>query len=367
MPYGTVNADIIQSSVSGVSLGAGNASIMKNRIINGAMLVSQRGTSFSVDGANIYSLDRWMVEDATDGAFSVTQSSDAPTGFINSLLVTVTTADASIGATQLALVRQRIEGLNATDMAWGTASAKTVTLSFWVKSSLTGTFGGTILNSAANRSYPYTYTISAANTWEQKSITIAGDTTGTWLYTNGIFAQVDFSMAAGSTYTGTPNTWSGNLYLGATGQTQVMSTLNATWQVTGVQLEVGSSATGFEYRQYQQELALCQRYLPYFTGATAIGAGTIRTTTVGALSVQFPVSTRTAPTGLVTNATNINNLASLAYGGSDSGNMIPSFSSASINSANVLFSNSGAAMTVGQGAQGFLIGAGYFYFTGCEL
>ena len=256
---GTTMASVTST---GFNIGGAVASgyTMKNRIINGDMQISQRGTSFTVDGAQIYSLDRWQVEDATDGVFTVTQSSDAPDGFINSLLVTVTTADASIGASQLALVRQRIEGLNATDLAWGTANAKKVTLSFWVISSLTGTFGGTILNSAANRSYPYTYTISSANTWEKKSITIAGDTTGTWLYDNNTFAQVDFSMAAGSTYLGTANTWSGTAYLGVTGQTQIMSTLNATWQITGVQLERGSQATSFEWLPYGTELALCQRY-----------------------------------------------------------------------------------------------------------
>jgi hypothetical protein len=273
--------------------------VLKNRIINGAMQISQRGTSFTVDGVNTYSLDRWQVEDGTDGVFTVAQSSDAPSGFINSLLVTVTTADASIGATQVALVRQRIEGLNATDLAWGTANAQTVTLSFWVKSSLTGTFGGAILNSAANRSYPYTYTISSANTWEKKSITIAGDTSGTWLYDNGIFAQVDFSMAAGSTYLGTANAWAGTLYLGATGQTQIMSTLSATWRVTGVQFEIGTSATPFERRLYNQELANCQRYFLKLGGDslyTPYGTGNNYSTVGGTMMVNYPVSMRTSPT-----------------------------------------------------------------------
>jgi hypothetical protein len=260
MPVSISGTNGVTFPDSSLQTAAASPYVLKNRIINGAMQISQRGTSFTVDGVNTYSLDRWQVEDATDGVFTVTQSSDAPNGFVNSLLVTVTTADASIGATQVALVRQRIEGLNATDLAWGTANAQTVTLSFWVKSSLTGTFGGAILNSAANRSYPYTYTISSANTWEKKSITIAGDTSGTWLYDNGIFAQVDFSMAAGSTYLGTANAWAGTLYLGATGQTQIMSTLSATWRVTGVQFEIGSTATPFERRLYGQELANCQRY-----------------------------------------------------------------------------------------------------------
>jgi hypothetical protein len=287
--------------------------IGRNRIINGNMQISQRGTSFTVDGVNTYSLDRWQVEDATDGVFTVTQSSDAPSGFVNSLLVTVTTADASIGASQYALVRQRIEGLNATDLGWGTASAQTVTLSFWVKSSLTGTFGGVILNSAANRSYPYTYTISSANTWEKKSITIPGDTTGTWLTTNGIFAQVDFNMAAGSTYLGTANAWSGNTYLGATGQTQIMSTLNATWYVTGVQLEIGTTATPFERRLYGQELINCQRYYQQYDASenSAAGgglAGVCGSTSIAVVTGILPVEMRTTP------SFNFNNLV-INYGG----------------------------------------------------
>jgi len=277
--------------------------VLKNRIINGDMQISQRGTSFTVDGVNTYSLDRWQVEDATDGVFTVDQSSDAPSGFVNSLLVTVTTADASIGATQVALVRQRIEGLNATDLGWGTASAQTVTLSFWVKSSLTGTFGGAILNSAANRSYPYTYTISVANTWEKKSITIAGDTSGTWLYDNGIFAQVDFSMAAGSTYLGTANAWAGTLYLGATGQTQIMSTLNATWRVTGVQFEIGTSATPFERRLYGQELALCQRY--YQDGTLRMRGYNTAGNSIGA-SMLFNTAMRASPTVTISGGNSIN-------------------------------------------------------------
>lgn len=260
MAYGTVNADVIQSSVANTSLGAGNASIMKNRIINGAMVVAQRTTS-AVTTDDSYPVDRMNIAFSTDGAFSAIQSSTAPAGFTNSLLWTTTTADASLSATQRALIIQNIEGYNVGDLAFGTADAKTVTLSFWVRSSLTGTFGGSLANSAQNRSYPFTYTISSANTWEQKSITIAGDTTGTWLTTNGLGLRVRFSMGVGSSYLGTAGSWAGADYRGATGETNVMGTLNATWYVTGVQLEVGSSATGYEYRQYGTELQLCQRYL----------------------------------------------------------------------------------------------------------
>ena len=165
----------------------------KNRIINGAMMIDQRNAWASVSfasGVNTYALDRWYVDNATDGAFTIEQVEDAPAGFYQSTKLTVTTADASIGATQDAVIQQRIEGLNVTDLNFGTASAATVTLSFWVKSSLTGVFGGSLMNSAYNRSYPFSFTINSANTWEQKSITIAGDTSGTWLTTNGIGFQL---------------------------------------------------------------------------------------------------------------------------------------------------------------------------------
>jgi hypothetical protein len=154
-----------------------------------------------------------------------------------------------------------VEGFNFADMAWGTASAKTVTLSFWVYSSLTGTFGGVLNNSAGNRSYPFTYTISTANTWEQKTITVAGDTSGTWIgATNGIGLMVRFGLGVGTTYSGTAGSWSGSTFFSATGATSVVGTSGATFYITGVQLEKGSTATSFDYRSYGTELALCQRY-----------------------------------------------------------------------------------------------------------
>jgi hypothetical protein len=260
MAYGTVNADVIQSSVSGVSLGAGNATSFKNRIINGAMVIDQRNAGALVSPANGYTLDRWYAQQSTDGTFSVQQSSTVPAGFKNSLLVTVTSADASIGATQYARLFQCIEGLNVSDLNWGSASAATVTLSFWVRASVTGTYGGSVGNSAADRTYPFTYTINAANTFEQKSITIAGDQSGTWLTTNGIGIFLQLAFAAGSTLSGTSGAWAGANYLSATGATNLMATNGATFYITGVQLEVGSSATGFDYRPYGTELSLCQRY-----------------------------------------------------------------------------------------------------------
>jgi len=271
-----------------------NNTTFRNRIINGAMVIDQRnaGASVSVDGAEVYTLDRWKAIDGSDGVFSVQQDSSAPAGFNNSLKVTITTADASIGATQYAMVRQTIEGFNFADFGFGTANAKTVTISFWVRSSLTGTFGGCLWNSngGSPRCYPYTYTISSANTWEQKSVTIAGDTTGTWIgATSGASAVVDFTLAMGSTYSGPAGAWAGSLYLGATGATQVISTNGATFYITGVQLEAGSTASPFEYRSYGTELALCQRYC---FRATLYDLGRVQDATYTFGGIRFPVTMR---------------------------------------------------------------------------
>jgi hypothetical protein len=269
MSYGQVNADIIGTSVAGSNLGAGNASTLKNRIINGAMIVNQRagGTVTIPATTDTYTLDRWKCYASQASKYTVQQSSTAPAGFINSALITSSSAY-SVGAGEEFDFIQVVEGLNCTDLAWGTANAKTVTLSAWVYSSLTGTFGGSLRNSAANRSYPFSYTISSANTWTQISVTIAGDTSGTWLTTSGAGIYVNFSMGAGSSMSATAGTWASGNYTSATGATSVVGTNGATFYITGVQLEVGSSATGFEYRQYGTELQLCQRY--YWQNSTLI-------------------------------------------------------------------------------------------------
>ena len=285
-------------------LGQGNASTMKNRIINGAMVIDQRNAGASVtpttDGQ--YTLDRWGASISQTSKFSVQQNAGSvtpPIGFTNYLGATSLSAY-SVLTNDYFLFQQKIEGYNVSDLGWGTANAKTVTLSFQVYSSLTGTFGGSLSNSAINRSYPFSYTVSSANTWEQKSITIAGDTSGTWLTTNGIGLRVILSLGAGSGQSGTAGSWAGAQYLSATGATSVVGTSGATFYITGVQLEVGSSATGFEYRQYQQELALCQRYaLPVFGSFTGFSNGT----TVVDCSMTFPVPMRTAPTAGSSSAT----------------------------------------------------------------
>jgi len=276
------------------SLNGGALSGARNRIINGDMRIDQRnaGASASLTSSQTYFLDRWFAVEDTDGTMTIQQSSTAPTGFQNSAILTTGTADASLGSTQLAYVAQKPEGFNVADFDWGTANAKTVTLSFWVRSSLTGTFGGAISNSAFDRSYPFTYSVSAANTWEQKSVVIAGDTSGTWPKTNGIGMHIFWGLGVGSTYSGTAGSWAGTGYISATGATSVIGTAGATFYITGVQLEAGSVATPFERRSYGQELALCQRY--YESGRS--WAGSRSGDNVALMLISFKQTKRTSPT-----------------------------------------------------------------------
>ena len=268
--------------------------MFRNRIINGAMVINQRATSVTITNADTYSVDRFFgTGQAADGVFTLQQSTTAPTGFNNSLLATVTTADSSIGASQYYLFIHRIEGYNIADLGWGTANAKTVTLSFWVRSSVTGTFGGSLRNSAADRSYPYSYTISAANTWEQKTITITGDTSGTWLTDNGIGISIAWSLGDGSSRLNTAGAWVAGSYSGATGQTNLIATNGATFYITGVQLEKGSTATSFDYRPYGTELVLCQRY--FYAEATYNISCSTGINASQYLTIKHPVSMRSTP------------------------------------------------------------------------
>ena len=287
----TPTIDKINTSVANTSLGAGNASIMKNRIINGAMVIDQRNAGASVTPVNAgYTLDRWFFSLSQASKLTCQQNAGSvtpPVGFTNYLGVTSSSAY-SVGASELFVLRQNIEGFNVADLGWGTANAKTITVSFWVRSSLTGTFGGTFRNSAGNRFYPFSYTITTANTWEYETITIAGDTSGTWATNNTSGIELFFSLGSGSTVSGTAGSWGSTVYYSATGATSVVGTSGATFYITGVQLEVGTSATGFEYRQYQQELALCQRYYARFN---ALASTTAR---VGTNSLPVPM--RASPT-----------------------------------------------------------------------
>jgi hypothetical protein len=275
----------------------------RNRLINGSMVIDQRNAGASVTPNSSYTLDRWRSYNTQTSKFTVQQNAGSvtpPVRFKNYLGVTSSSAY-SVTSSDYFGMFQPIEGFNFADMDWGTANAKTVTLSFWVRSSLTGAFGGALGNAAFDRSYPFTYTISAANTWEYKTITIAGDTTGTWVgATNGVGVYVIFALGAGSTVSSTAGAWASGFFVSATGATSVVGTNGATLYITGVQLEVGSVATPFERRPYGTELALCQRYYWKITGSTNVpfGSGFNSATTQNEIVTFFPVEMRTAPTAL---------------------------------------------------------------------
>ena len=303
MYNGSITANAVTPSVN-----------MKNRIINGACVIDQRNAGASTTAAdNVYTLDRWQAGSSASSKFTIQQNAASvtpPAGFSNYLGCTSSSAY-SVGASETFNVAQQIEGYNVADLAWGTANAKTVTLSFWVRSSLTGTFGGALANSNVTRSYPFSYTISAANTWEQKTITIAGDTSGTWQTTTSTGIRLWISIGTGSTLSGTAGAWAGSDFRSATGATSVVGTNGATFYITGVQLEVGSTATSFDYRPYGTELHLCQRYFEKsYQQGVALGAsgqgntgqtlyvGTGNTVAGGDKlpNTTFMVTKRTAPT-----------------------------------------------------------------------
>jgi hypothetical protein len=276
----------------------------KNRIINGAMMIDQRNAGASTTPTNtssqVYCLDRWATYGSVASKFSVQQNAGSvtpPVGFTNYLGITSLSAYTPSSGDQIFL-QQYIEGNNVADLAWGTANAQAVTLSFWVRSSLTGTFGGALVNSNGSRSYAFTYTISVANTWEQKSITITGDTTGTWLTNNSTGIQCYWNLGCGSTYSKTAGSWGTGNIQNATGSVSVVGTNGATFYITGVQLEKGSTATSFDYRPYGTELALCQRYYWIIRGWSpdgyvGVGSGNVNGTTEARTYIKYPMAMRT--------------------------------------------------------------------------
>ena len=279
-------------------------STFRNRIINGAMVIDQRNAGASINPTDgQFSVDRFVIFRSQASKLTAQQNAGSvtpPAGFSNYLGIT-SSSSYSVVAGDYFLVSQRIEGYNMADLAWGTANAKTITLSFWVRSSLTGTFGGSLQNASQNRAYPFTYTISSANTWTQVSVTIPGCTDGTWSTTNSEGIGLYFGLGVGSTYSGTAGSWVLNTSLfSATGATSVVGTNGATWYVTGVQLEVGSSATSFEWRLYNQELANCQRYYEKVVGEASVQllADTYSTgsTPVPNINVFYKQTKRAVPT-----------------------------------------------------------------------
>jgi len=277
---------------------------LKNRIINGDMVIDQRNAgAATANTINSYTLDRWKIDQsASTGKLIVQQNAAAvtpPTGFTNYLGVTSQSSYAVLAGDEY-LLTQNIEGYNVSDLDFGKATAKTITISFWVRSSLTGTFGASLGGASNTRFYPFSYTISVANTWEQKSVTIAGDTSGTWLTTNGIGMYLRFGLGVGTTYgSGTANAWTGTYADVPTGSVSVVGTNGATWYVTGVQLEQNTVATPFERRLYNQELANCQRYFEQWTfgsGSGFVATGQAYSTTVVQAGLIYSVQKRAAPT-----------------------------------------------------------------------
>ena len=340
----------------------------KNRIINGAMVIDQRNAGAS-GTANAYTVDRFAYYGSQASKGTWQQNAGAvtpPAGYKYYLGFTTAGTGYSVLSTDLFEIYQLIEGLNCIDLAFGTASASSVTFSFWVRSSLTGTFGGSLANSAGDRAYPFSYTISSANTWEQKSITIAGDTTGTWLTTNGIGMQVRFGLGAGSTYTGTAGAWGATNAIQPTGSTSVVGTANATFYITGVQLEKGSTATSFDYRPYGTELALCQRYFWRMNGVSGGNATFASAMVWGSTDVRAvltnPVLMRTTVSVSIT-GTN--------YGYANAGSVK---TLATINAADqtpqtfLLYSGAGTtSATVGQAAQYVITNVDSYISVSAEL
>ena len=346
------NASSFSGGFTGVN--TPNTFGFKNRIINGAMVIDQRnaGASVSVQTTTGYSLDRWVANASANSKYTVQQNAGSvtpPVGYTKYLGVTSSSAY-SITSSDYFSIAQKIEGFNATDLGWGTASASSVTLSFWVRSSLTGTFGGAFSNAAFDRSYPFTYTISAANTWEQKTVTIAGDTSGTWLTTNGTFTQMQFGLGVGSTYSGTAGSWTGTGLISATGATSVVGTNGATFYITGVQLEKGSTATSFDVRDYGNELRMCQRYFQTIQLFSYCYAGNTFSTTDARTTIPFSTPMRVAPTGFTNLNGGSNQFCTAA--GSGSGSIV--FSSATTNV--IAIQSSGATGLAAAGGSSALAG-----------
>jgi len=352
---------------TGVAILDANTPAFRNRIINGAMVIDQRNAGASVTPVSgSYTLDRYQAIASQASKFSVQQNAGSvtpPAEFTNYLGVTSLSAY-TVGASEVFNIVQKIEGFNTADLDFGKSTAKTVTLSFWVRSSLTGTFGGALQNSAQTRSYPFSFTISAANTWEYETITITGDTSGTWVgATNGIGLLIWFGLGVGSTFSGTAGAWAGSDFRSATGATSVVGTSGATFYITGVQLEKGSTATSFDYRSYGQELALCQRYLPAWSGTSGnqdFCSAFNNTSTSTAYVLPHPVQTRVPPTGISATGTfllfasnNAYTVTSLTFSGSSTG------------ATRVGGTITGG--TAGAGGSGAGQGTWNLYLTGCEL
>ena len=286
-------------------IGSQTALSNRNMIINGAMQVAQRGTSFTATGS--YPVDRFSVGyGVTGGTFTVSQDTTSPTDFSNSIKYLVGTA-ASAGSSEQAFVGTTFEGYSTSHLNFGTSDAKAITLSFWVRSSVTGTYCVAFINNAFDRSYIAEYSISSADTWEYKTITVSGDTSGTWVgAVNTRSMLLRFDLGSGSSFNTTAGAWQSGSYRNTSSQTNLVNNASATWYVTGVQLEVGEQDTPFEHRSFGDELARCQRYyLKIFSSASRMAGrpGFSQTNQANRVGFEFPMEMRSAPTYIASGVT----------------------------------------------------------------
>jgi len=298
------------------NINAGGGGVNRNVIINGAMNVAQRGTSFTV--TNEFGLDRWFCRENTDGALTFSQDSTSPDGFSKSLKVNVDTADSSIGSSQFAYLAQRIEGFNIDTFAFGSSAAKTIVLSFYVRCSVTGKFGGAVTNGGNNdRSFAFTYDVNSANTWERKSVTIVGDTTGTWNIDNSQEMAVFWSLGAGSGHKKAEGSWdaTANVQSASEAGVELIGNASATWFITGVQLEVGQNPTEFEHQKFSQTLEQCQRYFTRILGNQEYIGQNFAGDTCD-ITIFLPTTMRERPSIFVEDAQNTANKASVYQSGS---------------------------------------------------
>jgi len=359
----------IQTAADSITSNQGSPFGFKNRIINGGMAIDQRNAGASVTPtAGTYMVDRFQLDISQSSKYTFQRNGGAvtpPNGFRNYLGMTVATGY-SITSSDYFQLMHKIEGYNTADLMWGTSNAKTVTLSFWVYSNLIGTFGGAIRNNDVTRSYPFTFSTTASNTWTYISITIPGDTTGTWETGTSIGIQIAWGLGNGSNYTGPAFAWAGTNYQSATGTTSIVATTGNTFYLTGVQLEAGSQSTAFDYRDYGRELIMCQRYLPCLNSLSTndpISLAYIPATTIVRCDIPFKVTPRVPPTGIsVSSASHVTWDTGAASGTASA----VAFTNASSQTGRVALSVTGA--TIGQSVVvAFNSASGQILFTGCEL
>jgi hypothetical protein len=303
-------------------LNIANQQSNRNLLYNGAMQVHQRGTSTTgITGIGYYTADRWRITLDTLGTWTSTIENDAPTGsgFRKSLKVLCSTADASPSAGGLINIVQNLEGQDVQRIAKGTASARQITLSFWVKSNVTGTYIVEMRDVDNTRSVSGSYSVAASGTWEKKTITFPADTSGVFDNDNAVSLQIAFFLGAGSDHTsGTLNTsWASRTLANiAPGQTNLAAATNNYWQITGVQLEVGPNATEFEFKSFGQELAECQRY--YFRTSTgSYGSGFNQGETITYGHFDFPQEMRAVPTAFETSTLGTRDATGVLFAGTN--------------------------------------------------